>query len=330
MLSGLQYARGIAALLVVLFHSGPYLPSQWVLFTGHRGVDIFFVISGFIMSMVVRRESADRLDFLARRIIRIVPLYWIILLWVNRGSLRSGQGWDKVLLDMFFIPYATEGSPFIAPTFHPGWTLNYEMFFYVVLALCMGLRHRSAVVCALLIGLSLCGAAVRPSVAAMEFYTTHYLSLFALGMLLEPLRLRLPSVPPTVAAAGIAVCVLLVLGLPDSRWTPLTVGLPAGATVLLCASLKEGLSLRLPLLLGNASYSIYLFHQQGMGLTGAALRNLGLLDAGAAPAVISGLTVVAGGIAWGVVVYVLLEKPMLGWMTRKWKGWRAASLSPSS
>jgi exopolysaccharide production protein ExoZ len=136
-----QWLRGIAALMVVLHHARN--PAPWLFnplehynaFT--LGVDIFFVISGFIMYVAARHERP--LDFIRRRAIRVVPLYWIATLGLLFLSYRTnifqlnGTEFDHLIRSLLFIPhYSIKAPNQIWPYLIPGWTLNFEMFFYLV------------------------------------------------------------------------------------------------------------------------------------------------------------------------------------------------------
>src|ERR1700735_3086724 len=84
-LQGIQALRGVAALMVVVYHVTRVavdrvdnLPSSLVWKAGEAGVDIFFAISGLVMGITYyRRRSQDWRDFLSRRLTRIVPMYWL-------------------------------------------------------------------------------------------------------------------------------------------------------------------------------------------------------------------------------------------------------------
>jgi len=135
-LISIQLLRAIAALSVVYVHctheKGYYnLPSF-----GHFGVDIFFVISGFIIAYMVSKNTEH---FLIKRIIRIVPLYFLataaIILLVATNSLNKTISISDFVISMLFIPPEPGNSN--APIIGQGWTLNYEMFFYVIMSLCI-------------------------------------------------------------------------------------------------------------------------------------------------------------------------------------------------
>src|SRR5262249_55839896 len=134
----------VAALLVVFNHSRQFAGFESAIDTtvGHAGVDIFFVISGFVMAVTAGRANYPAGVFLQRRIIRIVPLYWAAtfftagLLLIAPGLFRDNVVTLKhFLLSLFFIPHVSPDSAHdLSPLIKIGWTLNFEMFFYVVFA----------------------------------------------------------------------------------------------------------------------------------------------------------------------------------------------------
>jgi len=155
----LQALRAIAAWLVVADHTlldvthaelrNPATSVAWAI--GNIGVYIFFVISGFIMVHICwddfgRRGAAP--NFLLRRIIRIVPLYWlatIAALIFHKVSATYGAhaGWSELVRSFLFIPYRDEDGVW-APILRQGWTLNYEMMFYAIFAAALAFRRQIA------------------------------------------------------------------------------------------------------------------------------------------------------------------------------------------
>jgi len=145
----LQILRAVAALLVVYAHSIDVVEAQahaaprqirffFLENFGACGVDIFFAISGFILSTAVLRLSpaAPRkaLDFIMRRYIRILPIYWIVTLIPLALSVKRHQLGPQLLFSsIFLLPSFTY--PMLEPLLSIGWTLIFEMFFYYVLAL---------------------------------------------------------------------------------------------------------------------------------------------------------------------------------------------------
>ena len=143
-LTGIQSLRGIAALLVILCHAqlwqGKNFPTvtlvPFQLFFGEAGVDIFFVISGFIMMYVTPKSFVswrNQASFLVRRFTRIYPTYWaivipIILFWfVHPEEVNRSQGNHvNVLTSILLLPDK------YSPALGVAWTLVFELFFYVV------------------------------------------------------------------------------------------------------------------------------------------------------------------------------------------------------
>jgi exopolysaccharide production protein ExoZ len=153
--------RAAAALAVMIAHAhqsaieigiGDYVPDFPI---GAAGVDLFFVISGFVMVVA----SADLFGqrgappyFLLRRLARIVPLYWLItgifvfILLAGRHHSSSYLSASEVVTSLFFIPHSLPNGA-VAPVYGLGWTLNYEMMFYVVFSAVLFLRPRIAILC---------------------------------------------------------------------------------------------------------------------------------------------------------------------------------------
>src|SRR6185295_2076908 len=122
---------------------------------GAAGVDLFFVISGFIMvyasDELFARARAPSF-FLTRRLARIVPLYWaataaaLVCLVVFRYANALDQlTWQTLVASLLFVPWPRPDGMML-PVHMLGWTLNYEMFFYVVFAVALTLTRRNAVV----------------------------------------------------------------------------------------------------------------------------------------------------------------------------------------
>tara|TARA_Y100000588_G_scaffold269311_1_gene284659 strand:- start:6313 stop:7398 length:1086 start_codon:yes stop_codon:yes gene_type:complete len=184
-LEAVQLLRGIAALIVVLAHSIRELERQFIRgdieFTtldsvasfGASGVDIFFVISGFIMMLVTEKYREMHFDsnkvflFVKKRFLRVAPLYWfftilLTLLLFAKAELSSylpGFGVNNefsilyFIKSMFFIPsYNSEGKIF--PVLGPGWTLNYEIVFYIVFSFFMFTERVKAIIYLLIVFLA--------------------------------------------------------------------------------------------------------------------------------------------------------------------------------
>jgi exopolysaccharide production protein ExoZ len=128
-IDGIQVLRAIAAIMVVFYHARFSIPSgaERLPSFSASGVDIFFIISGFVMSYTTpfsAKHVADAWLFIRRRIARIVPLYWIILIWTaRRGPFSLG-----LLKDFFFVPRLNDTYVnSIEPIVIQGWTLNSDL-----------------------------------------------------------------------------------------------------------------------------------------------------------------------------------------------------------
>jgi peptidoglycan/LPS O-acetylase OafA/YrhL len=153
----LQSLRAIAAWLVILDHAIlEVIPSgrsetmaqiAWTL--GDIGVYLFFTISGFIMVQISWNKFASphaSAQFLRRRIVRIVPLYWLatfLALAYHRVSVTHGENasWPELIQSLAFIPYLDEAMQW-RPILPQGWTLSYEMMFYVIFAFALAYSRR--------------------------------------------------------------------------------------------------------------------------------------------------------------------------------------------
>lgn len=152
-LAWIQALRGIAVFLVVLTHARyffldtPTWPlAEQLLRPGAMGVDLFFVISGFIMVYTTRHltgKPRDAADFLLRRFARIWPLYalatvaWLTVDHRGFGWLSNWPPFKALLLSLSFQPVDLEKPLYFSASLPLGWTLNFEMYFYLVFGLCL-------------------------------------------------------------------------------------------------------------------------------------------------------------------------------------------------
>lgn len=316
----IQYLRGIAAFGVLVFHAAERAGGHFGV--GAAGVDVFFVISGFIMWVVTCRKSPGPGDFLLRRVQRIVPLYWGVTLLVAGVALAVPAAFpamqvtaEALIKSLFFVPYR-DPQGLVAPLIVPGWTLNYEMFFYLLFAagLLAPAKLRPWLVSAALVAL----VAVRPLLDAsnplVAAYTDPILLEFGAGVWLGKLwsERRLPSarIGWALAAAGLAGFTAVTLAGTDvSTARVLLWGLPALLLVAGAVTVeRQGPIPRLwPLrVIGDASYSLYLVHGLAISATFRLLAVVGVT----APALLFSASIVAGVVA-GLIAYHLAEKPMM-------------------
>jgi peptidoglycan/LPS O-acetylase OafA/YrhL len=238
------------------------------------GVDIFFVISGFVIVHSSRRlftaPGAMRL-FAVRRLARIVPLYWVMTsLFVAEAFLDPGAvngaigGAAFIIKSYFFIPCARPDGV-VQPVLGLGWTLNYEMFFYTVFLPFLFLRLERAVatVTILLAAFVLAGQGGLLQGVILQTWSNPIVLEFCGGMLLALLPGRLTTHGALRLATAIGA--LILLHLQPAGWNrTLAYGIPAAALVFAAVTGKQ--AGKLPKVeiwlvrLGDASYALYLVH----------------------------------------------------------------------
>lgn len=281
----IQALRGFAALMVVLFHlrivEGRFGAGEALLPGALRfadaGVDLFFVISGFVMTTIAagRYGSANEAGrFLVRRAWRILPPYWlyttlvVALMLLAPGLANSSYGEQSILASYLLWPQEA------LPVLTVGWTLIHEAYFYLAMAIAIAILRESHLPWFLLgwavVTLSMYGAvgapppwlAVLSSPMTLEFIAGAFIGLY---------WRRLPR--SLSLAALVTGMVLLLSGMVAanaaalSNHTPvlrvLAFGLPGALIVLGAASFEGMRSIRMPRWsseLGNSSFSLYLGH----------------------------------------------------------------------
>ncbi|MCA8901831.1 MAG: acyltransferase [Hyphomonas sp.] len=336
-LYGIQKLRAIAAFAVVFFHVFEFLHANSSLGVprltlGMYGVDLFFVISGFIMVQATR-EGETPAGFMAKRIARIVPLYWAATLaaaamaalvpWALQNADLSAGGF---LTSLAFIP-ARDLSGQIMPILFVGWSLNMEMMFYVLFALTLFLPRgmRLVALVAAMGAILLACRYVLPESAATTFFARPIMLEFAAGCLIAAglkragmaaLVARVPMWPLQVAAfalfgiVGVWLAGTEVGGVLVAVASVLLVFATAGAD--LYRTSRPG---RVLVPLGDASYSAYLLHPMIIPVVGiAAMKLLG--DSWAAAALTLAATVVATAIV-SRLSFVYFERPSNRLLRRK-------------
>ena len=294
-IESIQVLRALAVVAVVLSHtfhevaqllSGYRVHFDEKLFPGDFGVDLFFVISGFIMVHVsweaFGRKGAT-LDFLRRRVIRIVPLYWlattamigVILLLpgaVDTATRDPGQWLQSYL----FWPHERASDGMMRPVLGLGWSLQYEMFFYLLFAICLFLPRRAGLVAAIAaIALAhFAGRTALGEIPAVRFLSHPMIFEFAAGVALGWAYRDGARVPPFLAAALVAVALVLLLTAPSFNADVeanrhFHYGIPAlliVAGITLFAGSKERRGNPLLVEMGETSYSTYLSHPFTLGV----------------------------------------------------------------
>jgi len=163
-IESLQILRGLAALSVVLYHYNLYLAPNGqdraipdMLFGwGAIGVDLFFVISGFIMVYVTYNRPpgmSTSFEFVINRLVRVLPTYYAILFLTllsigSIGVIFNLESDPNIYSALTFQPYINDTAPLYVPgsgLYNIRWTLNYELYFYIAFAVCLIFKPRIAI-----------------------------------------------------------------------------------------------------------------------------------------------------------------------------------------
>lgn len=346
-LNSIQILRALAAVLVLVGHalhdsnfiaakSGQAELYQHFMEFGF-GVDIFFVISGFIMLYTTAGKfgtAGAAREFLVRRFLRIAPLYWLMTTALIVGALVAPtllnvpiEGWRPVLESYFFIP-GLRANGEVRPILALGWTLNYEMFFYAFFACCLlfPLKRGLLLLTAFFICFVAAGALFQMPTTALAFWSDSIIFEFLFGvgiawLLRSGLRLSaVAAIAVFLLGAVLAVCLGPLWGVSETLPRFVTAGIPAALIVLAAAC-----GPRLPatwfiaplILVGDASYSLYLSHPFVL----RPLRNVWLaLPTQGLPVWCYVVACTLAAVLAAIVIYRLIERPMTRMFTDRERG----------
>ncbi len=325
----IQVTRFICALVVMILHTAFYTSERLDSKTFHydqgfQGVKLFFIISGFVM--IISSESLMGNQkawsiFAIKRIIRIVPIYWImttykliILIFASSLIYHARLDYGFILKSYFFIPaFNVDGS--LEPFYGVGWTLNYEMFFYLLFTVALLVRVRPIVFMSIILiplsVLSIYRTSNWP--AAVSFYANPIILNFLYGMIAGQLIINGKKLSQRLAIPLIVICLLyifiprigIISGIPSNN---VIVSIASFLLIYGAASIENFWGKKIPaqlIYLGGASYSLYLIHPSVAPLAPTLLNLLHLkFD------VLSVVLGVLGAILVGTTFYKFCEKPL--------------------
>ena len=285
-----QFLRFAAAFAVICAHSLTEMGYHRV---GSFGVDIFFVITGFVILISTEGENGgDR--FLQRRIARLVPLAWAGL--AAYAAVKGFDSWHQLAAGLLFL---TDWHP-AGHVFSLYWTLTIEMGFALLFATAMAVSHarRAELASIGIIALVLMGA----NPILLEFI----IGMIAGWLYLRGERIADPWFPALAIGAGMIGLQAVIDPLMEYR--VLWFGLPAGVLILSIASMCDRPFARLAWL-GDISYSLYVWH---LFVIGAAASLIGhQLPVWAFLALVT-----TGSVAVSWVSYRLIEVPARRWISQ--------------
>jgi exopolysaccharide production protein ExoZ len=333
----IQYLRAAAAIMVVFHHIRDQMPGTRVLIPTmalRGGVDIFFVISGFIMTYTIAQKPATPVEFFERRLVRIVPLYWTMTLFSVLLVIAAPQYFrdtkfsiDSLIASLFFLPIHNAGQvDKVEPMLKLGWTLNFEMLFYLVFAMLIYLQplRRAGALFLVFMSMILLLPLTNSTFAPVVFYSNPIALEFVFGCIIGALCARSIVIPPALAWVSLALAIPALIwfggGNIDGANRVLNLGLAAAVIVFALSSLEieryvatAGLIPRILKNLGDASYSIYLTHLFPLILIRIFWVKVGLPTEGILPAAIFIVISATVTIATSVKVYTWVEKPLTDW-----------------
>lgn len=325
MLVHIQILRFIAAVSVIAFHAlgvapdGHQVPESaisFVLSYGGRGVDLFFVISGFIIFYATEGRGLTPAEFLRRRVERIVPPYFVVIfavtvLAITLPATFGAVDWytpRHILKSLAFVAF-TDGE---MPVVYVGWSLEYEMYFYLAVALLMATTRdawRNIVV--IFSALAIVGRI--PGVEAVlgnyAFFVDPLILEFVLGVIVGRVFVtgRLDWMMSIAAACAIAAVLAT-----DPTQRVIISGIPSALLVMAAAHLSRKRTQpswpeRALARLGDASYSIYLAQVETVTLAGSFVA--GLIPS--IPPLLLLAVTSAIVVAFGLLLNIAVERPLL-------------------
>lgn len=333
MIHSLQLLRFIAALMVVFVHTrsklrfldGPDMLWPWLF--GGAGVDIFFVISGFIMLYTYNARPISPLHFFGKRFFRLWPLYALATLFAGFMAYNFPiyySGWANIphiLKSMFFIPDLRPKGGGIAPIIAPGWTLNLEMAFYFLFAIGLFFKRHALVSGLLLVGFFTLNSALKEHGILFAAYATDggVILEFLLGYLLYYSYVKKWRIPVWLAlvliVGGFASMTFYLDFGPNSRL--FTLGIPA---FFICFGVLQlepwfkhlrPLVLKLIDFLGRITFALYILHNFVVQSLFRYFQHLDrTYDQWFDHAYVYMAVVFVGAIALASLSYLVLEKPM--------------------
>ena len=335
MLYNLHLLRVIAALGVVYFHitSVAGLKLDWDV--GSRGVDVFFVISGFIIAYIGTSKPEQ---FFRRRLIRVVPFYWAATLFVfamvavapNLFHTTTASV-THLLASLAFVPHMASNGDML-PTLVLGWSLNYEMWFYVWFALSLRISPRWApVICAsALFAVMLAIGASHSDSEVMQFYARPIILEFCYGLAVfyvfqwcsarRDALARIPGLKWLLLVVLVGNLVALNVFeecCSDTLPRYIVAGVPSFFIVLSALVLERVFGLatknKLIYLLGEASYIIYLVHPYIIfTVLRVVARGAAAWSSPALAVLILALLALVSAIS--IAIHVWFEKPVMAFL----------------
>lgn len=285
-IKSLQLLRGLAATLVAAFHlheaaiNEGHLDTLFVWFSqGHFGVDLFFVISGFIIYVTAKNRNQTLKEFLFLRFMRIFPPYWVILTLYIAAAIGAflafGDASKLPTLDVLVTSYLLLPAP--DHVINIAWTLVIELLFYVVFALSFLRFGERAFFIAMIIWVSVSQIYVQMALLhhpTLDILLHRAVMEFLFGAAVGHLFLKGISAGRFLALGVGILLTLCYLGNISTQWglgREIVAGIPAALVIYGAANIDMRLGTK-TLLWGESSYVLYLLHILVYSLIGRAVE----------------------------------------------------------
>lgn len=339
-IKSIHYLRGIAALLVVAFHLRGLINNTYaqknlgdlLFFSGPSGVDLFFIISGFIIAYsTAHQPTKAKSIFVVKRLFRVYPVYIISLILFCMVIVPSDlQSFIRSAL-LIHLDYSKDAPFFGYSLILPAWTLTYELYFYLVFLIAMSISHRQRIVLAasmLIIPMALIQKHYNGEVSLSGFTQLNgnpeigFIKLLASPMLLEFVYGMffywamdyIKKVPHKniIAFACVSFAVCAFFARYRFGYGPLNFGLWAFVLFLGCMVYEAGTEIkknRVLNFLGDISYSLYITHGAVNAILIRKLSWLPVYSSG--PGFAKMLFACAIFIVVAYITYNFIEKPFI-------------------
>ncbi|QDX16392.1 hypothetical protein C6W84_17024 (plasmid) [Acinetobacter baumannii] len=329
MISSIQFLRGIAALLVVLLHISSKNKQydagviDW-LHIGNSGVDLFFIISGFIMCYTTYNKNINFSKFIILRFERILPLYWIFTLialaiyTILPQHVNVTAQFTDVFSSFFLLP--TNGEYLVLT----GWTLRYEFYFYFIFSLLLFFNSKKywQLVIAIL-SIPTIGLFVDKNTVWSSFLFDSLLIEFAFGIIafyIVKSNILNKKLGYLLLTVGIISLIIGELNYTDDSKRFILYGIPMLFIFLGAVGLesvfknKSGYFIKFIEMLGNSSYSLYITHIFVLKPVAIVCHKLGINNS----FIFLSILLVAS-IIFGLMTYYFLEKPIANYLHKRRK-----------
>jgi peptidoglycan/LPS O-acetylase OafA/YrhL len=313
----IQILRGIAALAVVFFHIGRKAESTGIVTgnffeAGKYGVDLFFIISGFIMAYITHGKDINLYSFIKKRIIRIIPIYWILttvalaVFLISPSSVNSTLEEPGIINSYFLFP--VEGFSMLLAV---GWTLRYEFIFYFIFAICLTTKHRYTLAL-LTLSLIWIGSLFNHDNYYVNFLLSGYMMEFAFGII----AFLAYKNNKKIFSLIVALLLFFISITTIHKNEILIVGSLCYAFFIIIISLDSSIKnkkLRPLAYIGDSSYTLYLSHLFVIAATGISTKHIPIMNN---PYFFMAVTLLAT-LAFSSLFYELVEKKVTKLFTNR-------------